>query len=145
MSVDPKHVERIRLGMDRLRGVHPEGWGVERLQGWQLHLLQDPAFLPLLPQLQRALLLGLPERLLGSVMPALPQAPVVHLALLRLPSQPPQPIGLIMTRRLNRRGTCWEVDHLSLTQARGPLSPPDGEVVEALVREAIQSTRGVAS
>ncbi len=145
MSVDPKHVERIRLGMDRLRGVHTEGWGVERLQGWQLHLLQDPAFLPLLPQLQRALLLGLPERLLGSVMPALPQAPVVHLALLRLPSQPPQPLGLIMTRRLNRRGTCWEVDHLALTQARGPLSPPDGEVVEALVREAIQSTRGVAS
>lgn len=145
MPVGSKHVERIRLRMDRLRGALPEGLSVERLQGWQLHLLHDPSFLPLVPQLQRALLLGLPERLLGSVVPSLVQAPVVHLALLRLPSQPPQPIGVIMTRRLNRRGTCWEVDHLALAQARGPLSPPDGEVVEALVREAIQSTRGVAS
>jgi hypothetical protein len=145
MSVGSKHVERIRLGMDRLRGGLQEGWVVERLQGWQLHLLQDPAFLPFAPQLQRALLLGLPERFLGSMVPALPQAPVVHLALLRLPSQPPQPLGLIMTRRLNRRGTCWEVDHLALAQARTSLSPPDAEVVEALVREAIQSTRGVAS
>ncbi|MFI0401576.1 MAG: hypothetical protein ACH34U_01520 [Cyanobium sp.] len=145
MPVGSKHVERIRLRMERLRGASPGGWGVERLQGWQLHLLQDPAFLPLLPQLQRSLLLGLPERLLGAVVPALPQAPVVHLALLRRPSEPPQPLGLIMTRRLNRRGTCWEVDHLALAQSRSPLFPPDREVVEALVREAIQSTRGVAS
>jgi len=145
MPVDSKHLERIRLGMDRLRGSHPDGWGVEKLQGWQLHLLQDPAFLPFIPQLQRAVLLGLPERLLGFVMPARPQEPVVYLAMLRLPSQPPHPLGLIMTRRLNRRGTCWEVDHLAVAQAQGPLFPPVGEVVEALVREAIQSTSGVSS
>ena len=145
MPVDSKHLERIRLGMDRLRGTQPEGWAVERLQGWQLHLLQDPAFLPFIPQLQRAVLLGLPERLLGFVMPARPQEPVVYLAMLRLPSQPPHPLGLIMTRRLNRRGTCWEVDHLAVAQAQGPLFPPVGEVVEALVREAIQSTSGVSS
>ena len=145
MSVGWTPVERIRLGMDRLRGTAPQGWGVERLEGWHLPLLQDPAFLSLLPQLQRALLLGLPERLLGAVVPALPHAPVAHIALLRLPSHPPKPLGLIVTRRLNRRGTCWEVDHLALAQSSNPFAPSEAEVVEALVREAIQSTRGVAS
>ncbi|MFM9072626.1 MAG: hypothetical protein ACKOOC_04390 [Cyanobium sp.] len=145
MPVGFQHVQRIRLGMDRLMGSLPEGWVVERLQGWHLHLLQDPAFLPLLPQLQKALLLGLPGRLLGSVVPSLPHAPVVHIALLRLPPHSPPPLGLILTRRLNRRGTCWEVDHLALAESHPALSPPDGEVVEALVREAIQSTKGVAS
>lgn len=145
MSVGLRHVERIRLGMDRLRGSMPQGWVVERLQGWHLPLLQDPAFLPLLPLLQRALILRLPERLLGAVVPSLPHGPVVHVALYRPPSQPPQPLGLIVTRRLNRRGTCWEVDHLALAQSRPPLSPSEAEVVEALVREAIQATQGVAS
>ena len=145
MSVGLRHVERIRLGMDRLRGSIPQGWAVERLQGWHLPLLQDSAFLPLLSQLQKALLLGLPERLLGAVVPSLPHGPVVHVALLRLPSHPPQPLGLIVTRRLNRRGTCWEVDHLALSQIREPFAPSETEVAEALVREAIQSTKGVAS
>lgn len=145
MSVGLSPVERIRLGMDRLRGSSPQGLAVERLQGWHLPLLQDPAFLPLLPQLQRALLLGLPERLLGAVVSSLPPAPVVHIALLRLPAHPPVPLGLIVTRRLNRRGTCWEVDHLCLAEGTEPFSPPKAEIVEALVREAIQNTRGVAS
>ena len=61
MSVGLRHVERIRLGMDLLRGSIPQGWGVERLQGWHLPLLQDPAFVPLLSQLQRTVLFGLPE------------------------------------------------------------------------------------
>jgi hypothetical protein len=145
MSVGLRQVERIRLGMDRLRGIMPEGWGVERLQGWHLPLLQDPAFEPLLPQLQRGLLLGLPERLFGAVVPSLPHGPVAHIALLRLPSQPPLPLGLIVTRRLNRRGSCWEVDHLALAQGRQSFCPSETEVAEAMVREAIQSTRGVAS
>jgi hypothetical protein len=145
MSLGLQHVERIRLGMDRLRGSLPQGWGVERLQGWHLPLLQDPAFLPLLPLLQRALLLALPERLFSAMLPSLPHGPVVHVAMSRPPSQPPQPLGLIVTRRLNRRGTCWEVDHLALAQCRGGFSPPESEVVEALVREAIQTTKGVAS
>lgn len=145
MSIGLRHVERIRLGMDRLRGAQPEGWGVERLQGWHLPLLQDPAFLPLLPLLQRALLLALPERLLGAVVPSLPHGPVVHVALSRPPSQPVHPLGLIVTRRFNRRGTCWEVDHLALAQNRPAYAPSEAEVAEALVREAIQSTKGVAS
>jgi hypothetical protein len=132
--------------MDRLRGTSPsQGWSVERLQGWHLPLLQDPAFLPLLPNLQRSLLLELPERLLGAVVPSFPHGPAVHVALLRLPPHPPQALGLIVTRRLNRRGTCWEVDHLALPERRRPPPPAEPEVAEALMRMAIQSTRGVAS
>lgn len=133
------------MGMDRLRGSTPEGWGVERLQGWHLPLLQDQAFLPFLPQLQRALILELPERLLGAVLPAFPNGPVIHVALLRHPSHPPRPLGLIVTRRLNRRGTCWEVDHLALAQLRQPFAPSEPEVAEALMRVAIQNTTGVSS
>jgi hypothetical protein len=131
--------------MDRLRGAAPQGLGVERLQGWHLPWLQDPAFLPLLPQLQRALILELPERLLGVVLPSFPHGPAVHVALLRRPAQPPHPLGLIVTRRLNRRGTCWEVDHLALASLREPGAPPESEVAEALMRAAIQGTTGVSS
>jgi hypothetical protein len=145
MSVGLRHVEKLRSGMDRLRGSTPEGWGVERLQGWHLPLLQDPAFLPLLPQLQRALILELPERLLGALLPSLANRPAVHVALLRHPAHPPRPLGLIVTRRLNRRGTCWEVDHLALAQRREPFAPTEPEVAEALMRVAIQSTNGVSS
>jgi len=131
--------------MDLLKGNRSRGWAVERLQGWHLPILQDPVFHGLLPQLQRALLFRLPERLLGAVVPSLPHGPVIHVALLRQPSQPPQPLGLIVTRRLNRRGTCWEVDHLVFAPIRDPLAPTEAEVAEALVREAVRSTRGVAS
>jgi hypothetical protein len=145
MPVGLRHVEKLRLGVERLRGAAPRGLGVERLQGWHLPLLQDPAFLPLLPQLQRSLLLELPERLLGAVLPSFPHGPVVHVALLRHSAQPPRPLGLIVTRRLNRRGTCWEVDHLALASLREPSAPPDSEVAEALMRVAIQGTTGVSS
>jgi hypothetical protein len=145
MPVGLRHVEKLRLGIDRLRGSSPRGLAVERLQGWHLPLLQDPAFLPLLPQLQRALILELPERLLGAVLPSFPHGPVVHVALLRHPARPPQPLGLIVTRRLNRRGTCWEVDHLALGQVREPFTPAGPEVAEALMRMAIQGTCGVSS
>lgn len=145
MPVGLRHVEKLRLGMDRLRRAAPQGLGVERLQGWHLPLLQDPVFLPLLPQLQRALILELPERLLGAVLPYFPSGPVVHVALLRHPAQPPRPLGLIVTRRLNRRGTCWEVDHLALAPLREPFSPSDSEVAAALMRVAIQTASGVSS
>jgi len=145
MPVGLRHVEKLRLGMDRLRGSAPPGWGVEHLQGWHLPLLQDPSFLPLLPQLQRALILQLPERLLGAVFPFFPSGPSVHVALLRQPAHPPRPLGLIVTRRLNRRGTCWEVDHLALAHGHEPFAPTDAEVAEALMRVAIQSTKGVSS
>lgn len=145
MSVGLRQVERLRLGVNRLRGSASQGWGIERLQGWHLPLLQDPAFLPLLPQLQRTLIRELPDRLLGAVLPAFPSGPSVHVALLRLPAQAPEPLGLIVTRRLNRRGTCWEVDHLAMAQRRQPLAPAEPEVAEALMRVAIQSTKGVSS
>jgi hypothetical protein len=145
MPIGLRHVEKLRLGMDRLRGSAPQGLSVERLQGWHLPLLQDPAFLPLLPQLQRALILELPERLLGAVLPSFPHGPVVHVALLRHPSHAPQPRGLVVTRRLNRRGTCWEVDHLAIARDRLPLAPSGPEVAEALMRVAIQGASGVSS
>jgi hypothetical protein len=145
MPIGLRHVEKLRLGMDRLRGSAPQGLAVERLQGWHLPLLQDPAFLPLLPQLQRALILELPERLLGAVLPSFPNGPVVHVALLRHPAHTPRTLGLIITRRLNRRGTCWEVDHLAMAQLREPFSPSVPEVAEALMRVAIQGTAGVSS
>lgn len=145
MPIGLRHVEKLRHGMDRLRGSAPRGLAVERLQGWHLPLLQDPAFLPFLPQLQRALILELPERLLGAVLPSFPNGPAVHVALLRHPAHPPRPLGLIITRRLNRRGTCWEVDHLAMAQLREPFSPSISEVAEALMRVAIQGTAGVSS
>ncbi|MFN9623189.1 MAG: hypothetical protein ACK587_10220 [Cyanobacteriota bacterium] len=145
MPIGLRQVEKLRLGMDRLRGASPRGLGVERLQGWHLPLLQDPTFLPLLPQLQRALIRELPERLLGAVLASLPSGPVVHIALLRRPAHPPRPLGLIVTRRLNRRGTCWEVDHLALASLREPFAPSDSDIAEALMRMAIQSASGVSS
>jgi len=145
MPIGLRHVEKLRLSMDRLRGSAPQGLTVERLQGWHLPLLQDQAFVPLLPQLQRALILELPERLLGAVLPSFPHGPVVHVALSRHPSQHPQPRGLVVTRRLNRRGTCWEVDHLALAMDRPPFAPSGPEVAEALMRVALQGASGVSS
>jgi hypothetical protein len=52
---------------------------------------------------------------------------------------------LIVTRRLNRRGTCWEVDHLAMPQRRETFTPSDPEVAEALMRAAIQGATGVSS
>ena len=40
---------------------------MEPLQGWHLPLLDDPAFLPLQPLLQRTLLLAVPERLITAL------------------------------------------------------------------------------
>jgi hypothetical protein len=145
MPIGLRHVQKLRLGIDRLRGSAPQGLTVERLQGWHLPLLQDQAFLPLQPQLQRALILELPERLLGAMLPSFPHGPVVHVALLRHPDHAPQPRGLVVTRRLNRRGTCWEVDHLTLARDRRPFAPSGPEVAEALMRVAIQGASGVSS
>ncbi|MFM1799820.1 MAG: hypothetical protein RLZZ117_2098 [Cyanobacteriota bacterium] len=145
MPIGLRHVERLRLGMNRMRSSPPQGLTVEKLQGWHLPLLHDQAFLPLLPQLQRALMLELPERLLGAVLPSFPHGPVVHVALLRQPAQPPAALGLVVTRRLNRRGTCWEVDHLAIARDPLPLAPSEPEVAEALMRVAIQGASGVSS
>lgn len=84
---------------------------VTPLQGWHLPLLVDPAFVPLQPLLQRCLLEALPQRLLQLLrLPAVP-APQVLVAADQADGRP---LGLLVSRCLNRRGTCWSVQHLCL-------------------------------
>lgn len=83
---------------------------VEPLQGWHLPLLSDPAFLPLQPLLQRCLLEALPQRLLQFL--PLPLAPAAQVLVASQPAEAPQ--GLLVSRPLNRRGSCWLVQHLRL-------------------------------
>jgi hypothetical protein len=113
---------------------------VEPLQGLHLPLLNDPAFLPLQPQLQRALLLGLPERWLHRLSPRAGLAPDVLVA-----SQDGQGLlGLIISRRLNRSGSCWQVEHLRLVADAAHFTSRR-ELAGMLLREAIARGRGAAS
>jgi hypothetical protein len=84
-------------------------WRIEPLAGWHLPLLGDPVFLPLHPLLQRAVLFALPERLVQSLARRPCLAPQVLVAFAR-GSQ--DALGLIVTRRLNRSGSCWQLQHL---------------------------------
>ena len=120
---------------------------MEPLQGWHLPLLDDPALVPLQPLAQRALLLALPDRLMSAVSPRRPRAPQVLLALCRDPEHRSHPLGLIGSRRLNRSGSCWQVEHLLLTgEATNPrLSPGRRAITIGLLQEAIQRARGAAS
>jgi hypothetical protein len=79
---------------DRLPGSELD-WSVEPLQGWHIPLLDDPAFVPLQPLLQRALLLGVPDRLIAAVSSRRCLAPRVHVALCR--DQPGRPLLLANT------------------------------------------------
>jgi hypothetical protein len=108
---------------------------LEPLAAWHLPLLSDPAFVPLQPQLQRALLLQVPQQLLGFLRNTRGRAPQVLVAL-----QDHAPLGLIITRQLNRSGSCWQVQHLRITAEdnRRQLS-------QQLLREAIQRARGATS
>ena len=110
-------------------------WRLEPLAGWHLPLLRDPAFLPLQPVLQKAVWLGLPERILQALTTHKPLAPQVLVAF-----QGSRPEGLIVTRRLNRSGSCWQLQHLRLacSEHRRPLA-------SALVRAAIRQTRDASS
>lgn len=110
-------------------------WRLEPLTGWHLPLLHDPAFLPLQPVLQRAVWLGLPERLLQALTARQSLAPRVLVAF-----QGNSPEGLIVTRRLNRSGSCWQMQHLRLACSRHRR-----ELAGALVRTAIRQTRGASS
>ena len=118
------------------------GLQVVTLRGWHLPLLNDPCFADLLPLLQRALLLQAPERLLNSITARPPLAPEALLAY----RDPQQPLGLVLSQRLNRSGSCWQLLQLRSSEA----SLASGEVgrmaIEAaLVREAIQRSRSAAS
>jgi hypothetical protein len=113
----------------------PPSWRLEPLAGWHLPLLTDPSFLPLQALLQRALLLGMPERLLHALLARQPLAPRVLVA-----RQGTTPEGLIVTSRLNRSGSCWQVQHLRMAA-----SNYRRQLAVALLRAAIQQTRGASS
>jgi hypothetical protein len=124
---------------------------VEPLQGWHLPLLDDPAFLPLQPLLQRSLLLALPEQLLTAVTSRRPLAAQVLVALQRQGLTRQQALGLIVCRRLNRSGTCWQVQHLRLALAASEGAAADGPAPSRaalagdLLRQAIGRVKGAAS
>ena len=115
--------------------VHP-------LRGWQLPLLQDPSFQDLLPELQRSLVLQGPERLLQRISPRPPLASSVLVAY----RNPQEPLGLVVSQRLNRSGSCWRLRHLRTSEQCLGASEAGRLAVEAtLVREAIQRCRHAAS
>lgn len=122
-------------------------WRVEPLQGWHLPLLDDPELVSIQPLAQRALLLALPDRLMSAVSPRRPRAPQVLLALGRDPEGRSHALGLIGSRRLNRSGSCWQVEHLLLSGEAGEarLCPGRRAVTIGLLQEAIQRARGAAS
>lgn len=105
----------------RLRASSRLHWRIEPLAGWHLPLLGDPAFLPLQPQLQRAALLAMPERMLHWLR-ASRQPPAQGLVAFAEHSQ--TALGLVLSRPLNRSGSCWQVQHLRTTRSdvRHPLS-----------------------
>ncbi|EDY39315.1 conserved hypothetical protein [Cyanobium sp. PCC 7001] len=111
------------------------GLRIESLAGWHIPLLGDPAYLPLHPLLQQAVLLSLPEKLLQLLRSQPSLGPQVLVAFEAI-----TPVGLIVTRRLNRSGSCWQVQHLRLS---GPTSRR--QVASALLREAIDRGRGASS
>jgi hypothetical protein len=121
-------------------------WRIEPLQGWHLPLLDDPAFLPLQPLLQRSLLLALPDRLLTALQRRQPRSSQALVALSSASGGPARALGLIVCRRLNRSGSSWQVEHLRL-----PIAAPEGlapsrfTIATALLREAIQRSRSAAS
>ena len=105
-------------------------------------LLQDPAFLDLQPLLQRALLLQGPEQLLHALAARLPLAAQVLVAY----RDPQQPLGLVVSQRLNRSGSCFELLHLRSAEACLAAAESGAAAVEsALVREAIPRARSAAS
>ena len=105
-------------------------------------LLQDPAFLDLQPLLQRALLLQGPEQLLHALAARRPLAAQVLVAY----RDPQQPLGLVVSQRLNRSGSCFELLHLRSAEACLAAAESGAAAVEsALVREAIPRARSAAS
>ena len=112
------------------------------LRGWHLPLLQDPCFADLLPLLQRAVLLQAPERLLNSLTARPPLVPDVLLAY----REPQHPLGLLLSQRLNRSGSCWQLLQLRSSEASLAAGEAGRMAIEAaLIREAIQRSRGAAS
>ena len=121
-------------------------WRIEPLQGWHLPLLDDPAFHPLQPLLQRSLLLAVPDRLLTALQRQQPRTSQVLVALTCPEAGPQRALGLIACRRLNRSGSSWQVEHLRLAVESGDAPAPGRhDISSALLREAIQRARSAAS
>ena len=98
--------------------------------------------LDLLPLLQRSLLLQAPERLLHHLAPRPALAPAVLVAY----RNPQQPLGLVVSQRLNRSGSCWQLQHLRTSEQCLAAGEAGRLAIEAaLVREAIQRSRNAAS
>ena len=115
---------------------------VQPLRGWHLPLLQDPCFADLQPLLQRALLLQGPERLLHSLAPRPALAPEVLVAW----RDPQQPLGLVVSQRLNRSGSCRQLQQLRTAEASLAAGEAGRLAIQAaLVRSAIQRCRQAAS
>jgi hypothetical protein len=112
-------------------------WRIEELKGWHLSLLKDPVFLPLRPVLQRAIWLRLPEQLLQLLARRASLAPQVLVA---FAPRSQDSIGLVVSRRLNRSGSCWQLQHLRTT-----LAADRRRLGGALVQEAIARGRGASS
>ena len=96
---------------------------VKPLRGWQLPFLQEPCFSDLLPLLQRSLLLQGPERLLQRLAPRPALASETFVAF----RDPQTPLGLVVSQRLNRSGSCWQIQHLRSRLSRtgtGDSAPP---------------------
>jgi len=134
-----------------VQGRTSPSWTVEPLQGWHLPLLDDPAFLPLQPLLQRSLLLALPQRMVSALSSRRAQASLALVALQRQGLTRQQALGLIVCRRLNRSGSCWQVQHLRLALATTDGSAPDATVPSRtalagdLLHQAIGRVKGAAS
>jgi hypothetical protein len=110
---------------------------IERLAGWHLPLLSDPAFVPLHPLLQRAAVLRLPAQALHWL--RLPAAADLSPGVL-VARRGTSPLGLIVSRPVNRSGSCWRVQHLRLAA-----ESHRRELAGELLREAILQARGAAS
>lgn len=120
------------------------GCRVEPLQGWHLPLLEDPALLPLQSLLQRQLLLSLPRRLAAGLGRRSSSGGAALVALSPETTGRPRVLGVLISRPLNRRGSCWEVQHLRLALTISPAAQGTG-VAASLLREALQRTRGASS
>ena len=115
---------------------------IEPLRGWHMPLMQDPAFLDLQPLLQRALLLQGPEQLLHALAARRPLAAQVLVAY----RDPQKPLALVVSQRLNRSGSCFELLHLRSAEACLAAPELGGAAVGlALVREAFPRARSAAS
>lgn len=120
-------------------------WRIEPLQGWHLPLMAAEPFLSLQPLLQRCLLWALPERLLAGLSQRRALLPQVLVAVWQPSQGPLRVLGVVASSRLNRRGSCWQVEWLRLAPVHSRTDPSPRQLTAALVREAIQRGQGASS